>query len=81
MENPDSDKEKDFKEFLNPDSCQILANSILEPSLAELSLEDRVQFERQGYFCLDSKESSPDKPVFNRIVTLRDSWAKMQKKG
>ena len=81
VENPDSDKEKDFKEFLNPDSCQVLANSILEPSLAELSVEDRVQFERQGYFCLDSKESSPEKPVFNRIVTLRDSWAKMQKKG
>ncbi|MCW5212512.1 glutamine--tRNA ligase/YqeY domain fusion protein [Desulfobulbus sp. TB] len=80
VENPDSDKEKDFKEFLNPDSCQILENSILEPSLAELGQEERVQFERQGYFCLDSKESSPEKPVFNRIVTLRDSWAKMQKK-
>lgn len=80
VENPDSDKEKDFKEFLNPDSCQVLENSILEPSLAELGQESRVQFERQGYFCLDSKESQPDKPVFNRIVTLRDSWAKMQKK-
>ncbi|MCI5196434.1 MAG: hypothetical protein D3919_09420, partial [Candidatus Electrothrix sp. AW5] len=80
VENPDSDKEKNFKNFLNPDSCQIVENSILEPSLAELGQEDRVQFERQGYFCLDSKESSPKKPVFNRIVTLRDSWAKMQKK-
>ncbi|MCI5114497.1 MAG: glutamine--tRNA ligase/YqeY domain fusion protein [Candidatus Electrothrix sp. AX1] len=80
VENPDSDKEKNFKDFLNPDSCQIVENSILEPSLAELGQEDRVQFERQGYFCLDSKESSPKKPVFNRIVTLRDSWAKMQKK-
>jgi glutaminyl-tRNA synthetase len=81
VENPDSDKEKDFKEFLNPDSCQVLENSILEPTLAELSVEDRVQFERQGYFCLDSRESSLEKPVFNRIVTLRDSWAKIQKKG
>ncbi|MCI5190826.1 MAG: glutamine--tRNA ligase/YqeY domain fusion protein, partial [Candidatus Electrothrix sp. AS4_5] len=80
VENPDSDKEKNFKDFLHPDSCQIVENSILEPSLAELGQEDRVQFERQGYFCLDSKESSPKKPVFNRIVTLRDSWAKMQKK-
>ncbi|MCI5226450.1 MAG: glutamine--tRNA ligase/YqeY domain fusion protein [Candidatus Electrothrix sp. AX2] len=80
VENPDSDKEKNFKDFLNPDSCQIVESSILEPSLAELGQEDRVQFERQGYFCLDSKESSPKKPVFNRIVTLRDSWAKMQKK-
>ncbi len=80
VENPDSDKEKDFKEFLNPDSCQILKNSILEPSLANLGQEKRVQFERQGYFCLDSKESSPGKPVVNRIVTLRDSWAKINKK-
>ncbi|WPD20896.1 MAG: glutamine--tRNA ligase/YqeY domain fusion protein [Candidatus Electrothrix scaldis] len=82
VESPDADKEKDFKEFINPDSCQILENSILEPSLAELSVEDRVQFERQGYFCLDSKESQPGKPgkpVFNRIVTLRDSWAKINK--
>jgi glutaminyl-tRNA synthetase len=80
VESPDADKEKDFKEFINPDSCQILENSVLEPSLADLSLEDRVQFERQGYFCLDSKESQPDKPVFNRIVTLRDSWVKISKK-
>ena len=81
VESPDADKAKDFKEFINPDSCQILENSILEPSLAELSIDDRVQFERQGYFCLDSKESRPGRPVFNRIVTLRDSWAKVQKKG
>ncbi|WP_446012054.1 glutamine--tRNA ligase/YqeY domain fusion protein [Candidatus Electrothrix sp.] len=80
VESPDADKEKDFKEFINPDSCQVLENSILEPSLAKLSVDDRVQFERQGYFCLDSKESQPGRPVFNRIVTLRDSWAKMQMK-
>ena len=80
VESPDADKQKDFKEFINPDSCQVLKNSILEPSLAELDVEDRVQFERQGYFCLDSKESQPGKPVFNRIVTLRDSWAKINKK-
>ncbi|MCI5147343.1 MAG: glutamine--tRNA ligase, partial [Candidatus Electrothrix sp. AR3] len=82
VENPDMDKEKDFKEFLNPDSRQVLDNCVLEPSLADLAPADRVQFERQGYFCLDSKESSsPEKPVFNRIVTLRDSWAKIKKKG
>ncbi|XOF32290.1 MAG: glutamine--tRNA ligase/YqeY domain fusion protein [Candidatus Electrothrix sp. YB6] len=80
VESPDADKEKDFKEFINPDSCQVLGNSILEPSLAELNVEDRVQFERQGYFCLDSKESQPGRPVFNRIVTLRDSWAKISGK-
>jgi glutaminyl-tRNA synthetase len=80
VENPDMDKEKDFKEFLNPDSRQVLDNCILEPSLADLAPADRVQFERQGYFCLDSKENGTEKPVFNRIVTLRDSWAKMNKK-
>ena len=80
VEHPDMDKEKDFKEFLNPDSLQILDNCILEPSLASAAVEDRCQFERQGYFCLDSKETTPGKPVFNRIVTLRDSWAKMKKK-
>ena len=80
VEHPDMDKEKDFKEFLNPDSLQILDNCILEPSLGSAAAQDRCQFERQGYFCLDSKETTPEKPVFNRIVTLRDSWAKMNKK-
>ncbi|MEA2115326.1 MAG: glutamine--tRNA ligase/YqeY domain fusion protein [Thermodesulfobacteriota bacterium] len=80
VEHPDMDKEKDFKEFLNPESLQILDNCILEPSLAAAAAQDRCQFERQGYFCLDSRETTPEKPVFNRIVTLRDSWAKMSKK-
>jgi glutaminyl-tRNA synthetase len=80
VEHPDMDKEKDFKEFLNPDSLQILDNCILEPSLAAAAAQDRCQFERQGYFCLNSKETTPEMPVFNRIVTLRDSWAKMNKK-
>ncbi len=80
VEHPDMDKEKDFKEFLNPDSLQALEECILEPSIASATVDDRLQFERQGYFCLDSRESTPEKPVFNRIVTLRDSWAKMNKK-
>ncbi|MDH3392154.1 MAG: glutamine--tRNA ligase/YqeY domain fusion protein, partial [Desulfobulbaceae bacterium] len=80
VEHPDMDKEKDFKEFLNHDSLQILDNCILEPFLASSAVEDRFQFERQGYFCLDSQETSAEKPVFNRIVTLRDSWAKINKK-
>ena len=80
VEHPDMDKEKDFTEFLNPDSLQILDNCILEPSLATATADDRFQFERQGYFCLDRQESTPEKPVFNRIVTLRDSWAKINKK-
>ena len=80
VEHPDMDKEKDFKEFINPDSLEILDNCILEPSLQAASQDDRCQFERQGYFCLDSKKNQSGKPVFNRIVTLRDSWAKMNKK-
>lgn len=80
VEHPDMDKERDFKEFLNPDSLETLEDAILEPSLANASPDDRVQFERQGYFCLDSGETSPSRPVFNRIVTLRDSWAKIKRK-
>ncbi|NLX17963.1 MAG: glutamine--tRNA ligase/YqeY domain fusion protein [Desulfobulbus sp.] len=75
---PDADKEKDFKEFLNPDSLTILTSCMLEPGLGQATAGDRFQFERQGYFCLDSGSgASAGKPVFNRIVTLRDSWAKI----
>ena len=80
VEHPDMDKEKDFKEFINPDSLQVLQDCALEPSLSAAGKNERFQFERQGYFCLDSKDSRPDHPVFNRIVTLRDSWAKLTKK-
>jgi len=80
LEHPDMDKEKDFKEFLNQDSLEILEDCILEPSLATAAVDDRFQFERQGYFCLDDRETRPGNPVFNRIVTLRDSWAKITKK-
>ena len=77
VEYPDADKEKDFKTFLNPNSLTILNGCMLEPSLAQATPDDRYQFERQGYFCLDEKQSSPGSMVFNRIVTLRDSWAKL----
>lgn len=77
VEYPDADKERSFMEFLNPDSLTILTTCMLEPGLSTATAEDRFQFERQGYFCLDSEASSPGKPVFNRIVTLRDSWAKV----
>ena len=73
---PDADKNRDFKEFLNPDSRTVLTGCMLEPGLAGCSPEDRFQFERQGYFCVDAVDSRPGRPVFNRIVTLRDSWAK-----
>ncbi len=81
VEHPDRDKEKDFKNFLNPESLVILKNCKVEPSLINAESEDRFQFERQGYFCLDSKNRSKKAPVFNRIVTLRDSWAKITKQN
>lgn len=80
VEHPDMDKERNFKEFINPDSLQILDNCMLEPSLASTDPKDRFQLERLGYFCMDSIDSRPEKPVLNRIVTLRDSWAKLAKK-
>lgn len=76
--NPASDG-ADFKASLNPDSIETLMASRVEPSLAGAAPETRYQFERQGYFCVDSADSSEEKLVFNRIVTLRDSWAKIEK--
>ena len=77
VENPEADKEVDFIEQLNPDSQVILTNAIAEPSLARLRPGDSVQFERQGYFCLDPVTPEREgKLVFNRTVTLRDSWEK-----
>jgi glutaminyl-tRNA synthetase len=69
--NPGGD---DWKGLLNPGSMEILSDCRLEPGLAEAVPEDRFQFERCGYFCADIKESRPGAPVFNRTVTLRDSW-------
>ncbi len=76
---PDNPKdEADFKSYLNPDSLETLPSCCLEPALAGASPGDRFQFERLGYFCADP-DSSQDKLVFNRTVTLRDTWAKIQK--
>jgi len=80
VENPDADKEVDFKEHLNPDSLTTLKTCMVEPSLKDLEPGSCVQFERQGYFCVDSKDSKADALVFNRTVGLRDSWAKKKKK-
>jgi glutaminyl-tRNA synthetase len=74
---PDSNMhEQDWKEFLNPDSRQILNNAKLEPSLVTAAAGDQFQLERLGYFNVDVKDSAAGKPVFNRTITLRDSWAK-----
>ncbi|MDT0647241.1 glutamine--tRNA ligase/YqeY domain fusion protein [Zunongwangia sp. F260] len=73
-ETPDADKEKDFVDLINPESLQVI-KGYLEPSLQEAGVEEKVQFQRIGYFCVD-KESTKQKLIFNRTVTLRDSWAK-----
>jgi glutaminyl-tRNA synthetase len=70
----------DFKESLNPDSLEILTDCRVEPSLANASPGDRLQFERQGYFCVDTTDSETEKLVFNRTVALRDAWAKIEMK-
>ena len=76
---PDSNQhEQDWKEFINNDSIKLIKEAYLEPSLAEAQKEEIFQFERTGYFCVDNKDEVDGKPVFNRTVTLRDSWAKQK---
>ena len=70
---------KDFTANLNPNSLEVIEHAKLEPSLAKVSAGDRYQFERLGYFCADP-DSKPGKPVFNRTVALKDTWAKIEKK-
>jgi glutaminyl-tRNA synthetase len=71
---------KDYKDYLNPDSLKVLTDCMVEPSLKNAKVMDRFQFLRHGYFCVD-KESTPEKLVFNRTVSLKDTWAKVRKKG
>lgn len=78
-ENP-MGEEGDFKDTINPHSLEIITQAVMEPSLKNATLESRYQFIRKGYFCLD-KDSTADKPVFNRTVTLKDAWAKEVKKS
>jgi glutaminyl-tRNA synthetase len=68
----------DFKADLNPASLQVLTDCRLEPGLAQAQPGSFYQFERQGYFCVDARDSAPGAPVFNRTVTLRDPWVKLQ---
>jgi len=79
VEDPSHADEKDYKEYLNPDSLQINNNALLEPSLQSAREGVNYQFERKGYFIIDSRDSSDGNLVFNRTVTLRDSWAKKNK--
>jgi glutaminyl-tRNA synthetase len=72
---------KDYRDFLNPDSLVILPDAKVEPLVKDLAPGARFQFERMGYFCVDSKHSQPGAPVLNRTMTLRDTWAKVQAKS
>ena len=77
-ENPDGNKEVDFKEFINPNSLEIITGYV-EPSLTESKELDHFQFQRLGYFCVD-RDSTAEKLVFNKTVGLRDTWAKVSEK-
>ena len=76
VEDPASEKDKDYKDLINPKSLVIIPNAKLEPFVKTAKPGDRFQFERQGYFCVDAKHSTKEKLVFNRTVTLKDTWAK-----
>lgn len=73
---PDA-SDQDYRDLLNADSCTIV-QGFVEASLSDATVEQRFQFEREGYFCIDNKDSKPNQLVFNRVVGLRDSWAKVE---
>jgi glutaminyl-tRNA synthetase len=79
-ENPNEVEEgKTFTDYVNPRSLEVLKNCRVEPGLKDVKPGDRCQFERLGYFCADLEDTAPGAPVFNRTVTLRDTWAKILK--
>jgi glutaminyl-tRNA synthetase len=71
-------KVEDYRTVLNPNSLEVVTHAKVEPSAARAPCGTRVQFERIGYFCVDN-DSTPEKPAFNRTVTLKDSWARIEK--
>jgi len=77
-ENPDGDKDVDFKEYINPDSLQVITG-YLEPSLKSAEAGERFQFQRLGYYCVD-KDTNAEQLIFNKTVGLRDTWAKVESK-
>ena len=78
VEDPAGHKDKDFKDLINPDSLKIVKKCKIEPTIKDLKPLDSFQFERLGSFCID-KDTTKDNPVINRTITLRDTWAKIQK--
>jgi glutaminyl-tRNA synthetase len=79
--NPDASKEGDFRDHLNPESLLTLTGCRLERALGDAEVGERFQFEREGYFCKDGAKTVDGKPVFNRTVTLRDTWAKIEQEA
>lgn len=77
VESPDGDKEKNFLDFINPNSLEVIT-AYAEPEVAQLNIMDKIQFQRKGYFCVD-KDSTEEKMVLNKTVGLRDTWAKKDK--
>ena len=77
---PDPGADGDFLDDLSPDSLEVIDDAWLEPSIAAFGPGDRFQLERLGYFCVDP-DSTPARPVLNRTVTLRDTWAKVKARG
>ena len=77
---PDPGADGDLLADLNPGSEEVIAGCLVEPGLAEATVGETVQFERLGYFCADP-DSRPGRPVFNRTLTLKDTWVKIQAKG
>ncbi|MEA1888755.1 MAG: glutamine--tRNA ligase/YqeY domain fusion protein [Pseudomonadota bacterium] len=78
---PDGSKNETFLDYVNPDSLEIVKGAMVEPSLQDAKQGQRFQFEREGYFCVERPASEEGGLVFNRIVTLRDSWAKIEKQA
>jgi glutaminyl-tRNA synthetase len=77
---PEDDEDGPFAAGLNANSLEVLTGCKLEPGLARAAPGSRYQFERLGYFCVDTGDSQPGAPVFNRTVTLRDTWARLARK-
>jgi glutaminyl-tRNA synthetase len=81
VENPNKEEDsKTYLDHLNPGSLEVISDARLEPGLAKAEPGERFQFERLGYFCADVTNSQPGEPVFNRTVTLRDTWTRQQGK-
>jgi glutaminyl-tRNA synthetase len=72
---------KDYKEYLNPNSLEVLKDCFVEPSLKDAKPGEYFQFLRKGYFVVDSKDTTSEQLIFNRSVNLRDTWAKIKNKG